>query len=352
MKIKTLKLSLLLLIVFSIFISCKDDDEGITTVEVEDRTEQQVKDNDSILLYLTTHYYNSGFFTTGTNHKYTDIEITELEVDENGEYLPMPNPSENTMLIDAVDSYTTTYLEADYVYYVLNINQGGGMAPKFTDEVRVRYEGSSINNDNDVFDVISTPEELALFGDGFTTFGTIRAWQLVMPLFNTADSFGFDNGSITYNNFGLGIMFIPSGLGYFSGTSTGYSYDNLMFKFEMLQYEIKDHDNDGIPSYLEDLDNDTDVFDDDTDEDDFPNYIDFDDDADGVNTFNELLSTYYTVDTNIGEEEPVYGVGEYEYDRSVTGGVITIKTVTVMDSNSDGIPDYLDESIAIDYNAE
>ncbi|WP_299101186.1 hypothetical protein [uncultured Winogradskyella sp.] len=352
MKIKILRLSILLLAVFSIFISCKDDDDDDSTFVVEDRTEQQVKDNDSIVLYLSTHYYNSAFFESGINHKYTDIVISELEMDDNGDYLPMPNPDQNTMLIDAVVEHTTTYLEADYVYYVLNINQGGGGEPKFTDEVRVRYEGTSLNYDNDIFDVITTPEELLLFGDGFNTFGAIRAWQLVMPMFKTAYDFDYDNGSIVYEDYGLGIMFVPSGLGYFSGTSTGYSYDNLMFKFELLQYEVEDHDNDGIPSYLEDLDNDIDVFNDDTDEDGFPDYIDFDDDNDGVSTFNELITTYYSVDTNENEEEPVLAEGEYEYDRSETGGVITIKTVTVVDSDSDGTPDYLDETIVTNHNEE
>ncbi len=352
MKIKTLRLSLILLATFSILISCKNDDDGSTTVEVEDRTEQQVIDNDAILLYLTTHYYNSSFFESSTNPKYTDIIITELLQDDEGVYEELPDPDNNTLLIDAVDTYETEYVDATYKYYILNLNQGGGVAPKFTDRIRVRYEGSSVNEDGEIFESIITPEELLLYGDGFTSLGSIRAWQLVMPKFNSAVGFSYDNGNISYDNFGLGIMFVPSGLAYFSGTSTGYSYDNLMFKFELLQYEVMDHDNDGIPSYLEDLDDNTDAFDDDTDEDGFPNYIDFDDDGDDVSTFNELMSTDYTVDTNLGEVEPTLASNEYEYSRTEEGGVITIKTVTVMDSNGDGTPDYLDATIVIDYNEE
>lgn len=354
MKLKTLRLSIIFLALFSLLISCdNDDDGGTTTIELEDRTEQQVKDSDSIVLYLSTHYYNSAYIASSTDPKYTDIIITELPIDETtGEYLDMPDPDNNTLLIDAVTTYTTTYLEADYEYYVLHLNQGDGASPNFTDEIRVRYEGTSINDDGDIFDVIATPGDLLLQGDGFSTFGTIRAWQLVMPMFNTADGFDLVDGIVDYNNFGLGVMFVPSGLGYFAGTSTGSSYDNLMFKFELLQFEVEDHDNDGIPSYLEDLDNSTDVFDDDTDEDGFPNYIDFDDDGDDVSTFNELLSTTYSVDTNVGEEEPTLAAEEFEYSRSEEAGVITINTVTVVDSNSDGTPDYLDATIAIDYNEE
>lgn len=354
MKTKTLRISILLLILFSIFISCKDDDDSTTTIEVEDRTEQQVKDNDSILLYLTTHYYNSNEIASLEDPQYTDIIITELEQDTDGNYLPLEDTVNNTLLIDAVDTYETEYLEASYKYYVLHINQGGGDAPKFTDQVRVRYEGTSINDDGDVFDAVITPEELRLYGDGFTTLGSIRAWQLVMPLFKTAiePSEGYDivNGVVDYNNFGLGIMFVPSGLAYFSGTSTGSSYDNLMFKFELLQYEEMDHDNDGIPSYLEDLDDNTDAFDDDTDEDGFPNYIDFDDDGDGVSTFDELISGEYTFD--VGGEEPTLANNEYEYSRSEDAGEITIKTVTVVDDNDNETPDFLEASVSINYNEE
>ncbi|NRD22399.1 hypothetical protein HNV10_04045 [Winogradskyella litoriviva] len=355
MKTKTLRISMLLLIVFSIFISCKDDDDVTTTFVAEDRTEQQAKDNDSILKYLTTHYYNSNEIASLEDPQYTDIIISELEQDEDGNYLPLQDAVNNTLLIDAVVTYETEYLEASYKYYVLHLNQGGGESPNFTDQVRVRYEGTSINDDGEVFDAVSTPEELLLYGDGFTTLGSIRAWQLVMPMFSTAikPSGGYNivNGVVDYDNYGFGIMFVPSGLAYFSGTSTGSSYDNLMFKFELLQYEEMDHDSDGIPSYLEDLDDNTDAFDDDTDEDEFANFIDFDDDGDGVSTFNELISTEYTVDTNLDEDEPILAANEYEYARSETAGVITITTVTVVFTNA-GTPDYLDANISVDHNAD
>ncbi len=300
MKIKNLKFSLYIIAIFIAFISCEQDDDPTVTFEERDRTEQQVKDKDSLISYLTNHYYNSSFFGTGDNHKYTDIIITELPIDEvTGEYLAMPNPTENTLLIDAVEILTTTYFDTDYEYYILRLNQGAGGAPKFTDQVRVKYEGSSIE-DGDVFDSRITPWDLPLVGNGFTTFGTIRAWQLVLPSFNSALDFSPNNGVIDYNNFGFGVMFVPSGLGFFSGSSSGSSYDNLIFKFELLQFEQEDHDNDGIPSYLEDLDGDLDVNDDDTNGDEFPNYIDLDDDGDGVLTINEDID---------GDGDPTNDIG-------------------------------------------
>jgi len=342
MKTITYKLCLCLLTVFTMLMSCEEDDDPTITFVEEDRDEQQAKDNDSIVDYLSTHYYNSNFFETGTNHKYTDIVITELE---EGETVP----SGHTLLIDAVgEPLTTTYIETDYEYYILRLNQGGGESPNFTDRVRVRYEGSSIEDGN-VFDSRITPLDLALVGNGFNSFGTIRAWQLVMPSFNTAVDFSFDNGIVNYNNFGLGVMFVPSGLAYFSGITTGSSYDNLIFKFEMLQHETEDHDGDGIPSYIEDLNSDLDISDD-TDEDEFPNFIDLDDDGDDVLTFDELMQTTYTVDTNIGENEPTLGANEYEFSRNNDSGVITITTVKALDTDSNGILDYLDDGVSVNYN--
>lgn len=300
MKIKTLKYSLYILAVITAFLSCEEDDVPTVTFVEEDRTEQQEKDKDSLLTYMSTHYYNSSVFDSGSNHKYTDILITELPQDDNGDYLDLPNPDQNTLLIDAIETKFTTYLEVDYEYYILRLNQGGGEAPKFTDQIRVRYEGSSVESE-EVFDAVSTPIELPLVGNGFTTFGTIRAWQLVMPLFNSALDFTTGNdGVINFNNYGLGIMFIPSGLAYFSGGNTGSSYDNLIFKFELLQYEEVDHDLDTVPSYLEDLDGDLDATNDDTDGDGFPNFIDLDDDGDGVTTTNEDID---------GDGDPTNDIG-------------------------------------------
>ena len=340
MKIKQLKISLLLSAILLAFSSCKDDDDSIQSVQIRDRTEQQVEDKDSILEYLSSHYYNSSLFETSGDHKYTDIVIAELEEGQDV-------PEGHTLLLNAIDTHYVTYLETEYEFYVLNLNQGGGASPKFTDELRVRYEGSSILT-GEVFDAIVTPEDLLLQGDGFNTFGTVKAWQLVMPMFSTSSDFSYNNGSIVYTDFGLGMMFVPSGLGYFSSTNTGRSYDNLIFKFELLQFEEKDHDGDGIPSYAEDIDGDEDVFSDDTDGDQFPNYIDADDDGDGVDTFDELVQTVYVFNSN--DPEPVLEENEYEYSRSVESDQITVVTVTALDTDNNGILDYLDEGVSINYN--
>jgi hypothetical protein len=357
MKIKMLRLSLILLTLTMVLISCSSDDDNGSTFVAADRTEQQVIDDAVILQYLSSHYYNSSFFETGSDFKYTDINISELPVDLNGEYEAMPDPTNNTLLIDAVETRTATYYDVEYKYYVLSLNQGGGDTPefpKFTDFVRARYEGSSINEEvggeEEVFDSAVTPVGLNLQSDFVTIAGVIKAWQLVMPTFSAAENFdiGMD-GNVVFTNPGLGMMFVPSGLGYFSGSTTGASYDNLIFKFELLQTDTVDHDDDGVPSYIEDLNDNLDVEDDDTDEDGFFNFIDNNDDGDNVFTIDELITTVYP--SVASEDDLTLAENEFIRSRVVnTDGSITFKTVTIADSNNDGVPDYLDPSIEINYN--
>lgn len=303
MKLKSLKRVVYLMALVLVFISCGDDDGPTIDFEERDRTEQQIADQDSLMDYLSTHYYNSSIFESGTNHRIDDIVITELL---EGEILP----DGNTMLINAIETHYTTFQEADYEYYILRLNQGGGDAPKFTDRVRVRYEGF-LEDTGDIFDAVATPIDLPMQGVGFSG-GVIRGWQIILPEFGTASSFITNDGIVEYDNYGLGMMFLPSGLAYFSGSQTNIpSYSNLIFKFELLQHQEDDHDFDGIPSHIEDYNGNLDISDDDTDGDEIPDYIDIDDDGDGVPTIFE----------------------DIDEDGDPTND----------DTDNDGIPNYLDE---------
>jgi len=319
------------------FNACNKPDDTIgKPVEQADRSEQQIIDNDSLIGYLETHYYNSGDFAGNPSPSINDLVITELD---EGETVP----AEHTLLIDAVETKTTFYFGTDYEYYVLKLNQGAGDMPNFTDTVRLNYSGNLL--DESVFDNSVNPVD-------FDLTNLIRGWALAIPEFSTSQSFVENgDGTVSYFNSGVGVMFLPSGLGYFSEINPGTPiYSPLIFRFELFQTRVNDHDGDGVPSYLEDIDGDINVANDDTNNNSIPDYIDPDDDGDGVLTINELEPKTYTVDTTNGEQEPILGSKEFEYNRSESNGVITIKTVTIMDSNNDGVDDYLDKETTIDYS--
>ncbi len=338
MKIKYYLLTLLFLALG--FNACKNNDDTFEEgIDERDRATQQIADKDTLIDYLGTHYYNSGDFVSNLTPSINDLVITELL---NGETLP----ANHTLLIDDIIVKNSIFLDVNYEYYILELNKGGGDQPHFTDKVRLNFSGNQL--DGQIFDSSSTPID-------FDLVALIPGWSRVIPEFNVSESF-IENGdgTVSFTNPGVGVMFLPSGLAYFSDSPGGDVpvYASLIFKFELYQTEVSDHDLDGIPSYVEDLDNDFDTTNDDTDENFVANFVDPDDDGDGVFTFDELEPTEYIVDTNIGETEPILAAKEFEISRSENEGVITINTVKIVDSNNDGLDDYLDENITINYNEE
>lgn len=317
------------------FVSCKKNDTPSITVEVRDRGEQQIIDNDSIIGYLETHYYNSGTFVAYPGSGLDSLVISELP--ESG---VLPDPDKNTLLKNAVETKTTTFADTDYEFYILKLNQGGGDAPTFADKIRVNYEGFTL--DDVIFDSTANPYDADLVGD------IISGWRKVFPEFNAAESFVYNgDGTVDYINHGLGVMFLPSGLGYFSQTKgTISAYSPLIFKFELLQMEQNDHDGDGVPSYLEDLDGDGEFTftGDNTDADNLPDFADNDDDNDGILTANEIVITTY----NEATKEAVKNISLAANEVLIkiieeTDGTYTGISVTFTDTDGDGTPDYLDK---------
>ncbi|WP_456437009.1 FKBP-type peptidyl-prolyl cis-trans isomerase [Psychroserpens sp.] len=292
------------------FTSCKnDDDNSFVSEPPRDRTVQQEADKDSLLNYLNTHYYKSSTFETPGNYTYQDIVIEELPDDnDDGVFDDLPDPDVNTLLIDVIEIFTTEYLEVEYEYYILKLNQGGGDTPNSSDSVNINYFGNSFDGED--FDSTANPTR-------FDLLGLIEAWRVVIPDFGTAtDIVENGDGTFSYDNYGLGVMFIPSGLAYFNSPPFGVSqYENLIFKFELYTAEANDHDQDLIFSFIEDLNGNGNVLDDDTDIDGVPNVYDIDDDGDGV------LTRFEDIDND----------GDPTND----------------DTDQDGVPNYLDSGTTL-----
>ena len=319
-------------------ISCSPDEEDdAVSVPENDRTEQQVVDNDSLVGYLNTHYYNSAEVNALANPSMTDVVITELL---EGETLP----SDATLLMTDVELKTTTYLDVEYKYYILKISQGTAtvQSPRFCDKVRVNYSGSLMDGSN--FDESLIPVN-------FDLTSVIPGWSRVMPEFNGGTFITNTDGTVTFENSGMGVMFLPSGLGYYA-TYTGSipSYSNLVFKFELLQSETADHDFDNIPSYMEVIEADYDLFGKDTDEDLVVDFVDFDDDGDGTATADEVRVVSFTEDTRealestlnaiVLEDNQLISPIKYNPNRNN----YTANLVTILDDNGNGIPNYLDDT--------
>ncbi len=245
--------------------ACGDSDR--TSIEVFDHEAQALIDRDSLSIFFTKHYYDTAVDSVKT----LVAGATPLSEDAN---LKTMNVTENEI------DYELYY----YVESVGNpINEKGFPTP--LDSIFVKYEGFRINSSDSItprFEIRETPI-------WFTLNSVIRGWSYGFTNFKNGDNVT-DNGPITFENGGKGILFIPSGLAYRnSGTSGSIrSNENLIFYINLFDFvKDTDHDNDGIPSWLEDPDGDGDPRNDDTNGDFFVNYLDGDDDGDGVPTKDE-----------------------------------------------------------------
>ncbi|MDG1779198.1 MAG: hypothetical protein P8H23_07640 [Flavobacteriaceae bacterium] len=334
------KLHILFIFFLALFVfNCSEDEEETTSIPPRDRAEQQASDMDTLQNYFDTHYYNSGALSAlPTYPTIDDVVISKLEEGET-------QPPNTTMLSNAVVSKTTTYQDVSYTYYILSIEEGLGENPHFTDQVRVNYEGTTMNGNE--FDSSVNPIDLDLVF-------SISGWNRVLPQFKTASTFTTnDDGTVIFENYGIGVMFLPSGLGYFNNAVSGISaYSCLTFKFELFQHKVMDHDNDFIPSYMEDEDDNLDVFNDNTDNDRFNNFSDNDDDGDGYKTFREVLYTEYTDSSRSGLEAQLQALTPLNSNQFFTpieakdDGTFSAKLITLEDTNGNGIPNYLDSTDA------
>ncbi len=337
------KISLYVLCLTIGLVSCnKDDEPTIEPVPEKDRKEQQALDIAALNTYLETHYYDASKFVSNPNPGISDIIIKEVKASETP-------PVGYVKLKTAVgEPKKVDYADIEYEYYVLKLNQGGGSdSPSFADLVRVNYQGFDLKGF--VFDYSVNP-----ITDYLTSF--IAGWSMVFPDFNVSASFTDNSdGTVSYSDKGLGVMFLPSGLAYFSGAPTGVAaYSPLIFKFELLQMSEADQDNDGVPSYMEDIDGDGLLFDN-TDGDFNPNtgspvfnYLDSDDDNDGIPTKTEIANTVKTtINRPTRAEVKAYVLQPTqklvnkivkELDGTFTGTIWTFQ-----DSDGDKIPDYLDK---------
>ncbi|WP_231367578.1 FKBP-type peptidyl-prolyl cis-trans isomerase [Gillisia sp. JM1] len=279
------KLFILMVLTSISIISCKkDDDNEPEPVPIRDLGEQAIEDDEALISYLQTHFYNEEDFQNpaeGFDYRIKFDSIAGSNIDK-------------TPLIDSdlLATKVVTRNEVDYNIYILKIREGFGEHPTFADSTFQNYKGELLNQIS--FDNTANP--VWFDHPGTRTQGNpgiaVVALTETLVEFGGASNFSVnDDNTVQFtDDFGVGAVFLPSGLGYFSGSQGSIpAYSPLIFSFQLYKVNQADHDQDGIPSYLEDLDNDRIVANDDSDENRLPNYLDADDDGDGTLTKDEII---------------------------------------------------------------
>jgi hypothetical protein len=287
--------------------SCTKDDPAAT---VEPPRDYNVQYNTEIIViedYLKTHYLDMDL----TNPNFADNDVVIKKID-NGQPSIMSYLNATTypkLLFRTVNMHN---IEKGYRLYYLVLRPGVGESPCNVDGVLASYKGTYLSKTVATAELTSTFfEELKYpqaIQDLYGVNGVITGWTEIFPQFKTGTYSIKNDGTVSHNDFGAGVMFIPSGLGYYNrGVSIIPAYSPLVFSFKLYSIQRLDQDNDGVFSYQEGLNNDGYIYDyrntfnyptiptdesirykDDTDKDGIPDFIDIDDDGDNYTTKLEI----------------------------------------------------------------
>lgn len=314
-----MRYGILVFICFALaLVSCNsDDDNGTDVTPPSLLSDVAPEDDETIQEFLNTHFYNYEDFDTppeGFDYKI----VIDTIAGENAEKKSLMEDAE-AFTINVSSSFLgldAGEVDVPHTYYYIEVLKGGGGSPTYADSTLVRYQGLGLDgtlfDENQEFTWQVLSGYYRGYANGISNMSAGTSDQII------------DNPDGTYqiSNRGVGIIVMPSGLAAFNGSISSIgTYAPVLFKVELgLFFEDTDSDNDGIPSIQEDVNGNGFLGDDNTDADDetglysqvLPNYLDADDDGDGVSTRNEIS------DDN--------------------GNIIS----PYPDADGDGTPDYLD----------
>lgn len=280
----------------SLLVSCGEEDET-QPIPLRDYAVQYADDLKAIDEYIDTHYMT----VDASNFDVTFTKIpaggTQQSIRTQTQY-----PLKDTLIAEDGIQYKT---------YFIKFREGDGVngkRPTQVDSIHISYRG--INLSDVQFDNATNPVWFGLQD-------VITGWSHLIPNFKTGTyTTAPGPNPITFNDFGAGVMFLPSGLAYYSDSAGSVtSYTPIIFSFKLYELRYRDHDRDGIlskdernldpaiPATLRWKENPlsntfkyvggqtlVEVPFLDTDGDGRPNMIDIDDDGDGVPTKIEITN--------------------------------------------------------------
>ena len=323
MKIKNLLV--VLAVLFFVLVSCNNDDDGGGGDDNFDHAGQAILDKETITNYLKTHYY-----IPPVGDEYFGKIDTILDTDNVTSLFEDPR----------LQPHTVRFNDIDYEMYGYEQEEGVQETyPTRLDSVIVRFQGVLLDKSEE-FDRSDFFNWFTLYNSGGSIFGFREGMQFFSGGINNSTS----GNPIDFKNTGKGFFIIPSGLAY---RDIGITPDiepnaSLVFHVDMGFVVLADNDNDGIINFREDINEDGEAFDDDSDSDGIPDFIDTDDDGDGVLTRDENPDP--NGDGNLADAQDTDGDGTPDYldTDDDDDGKLTVDESKTNDADEDGTPDYLD----------
>lgn len=324
-----------------VVLSCDNKDEGFVQYQLRDVTMQYTLDSETIEKYLEENTISVD--SADGIKKYSIREKKEGETSITGF-------SGYKMVEYAVGDLT-------YNIHYVELSKGKNIQPIRFDSLFVSYKGMNLKNETFLDNQEprwEVPSKTRKSGELFS----LTAPQLISTLFKSGDFTPNGDGTFTFTDYGHGIVFVPSGLGFFDMAQPSLdSYSPIVLEFKLYHVRQRDHDGDGVKTFEEKTnltDNPFDGFYElDTDGDGIANFMDADDDGDGILTKTEL--SYKDKETSEGVKWTDGNADGDDYldylDNNDDGDEILTKDEdtngngdwTDDDANGNGIPNYLDK---------
>jgi FKBP-type peptidyl-prolyl cis-trans isomerase len=304
-----------------VLLSCANDDSlDVEVVPPRLLADVAAEDDAELMEYLQTHFYNyEEFMSPPVDFDYKIVFDTIAGA--NASKTPLTSQVQSAQVSVSNEEFDLSTEETVvHTYYYLIAREGIDVNPSVADSVLVRYRGSRL----DGFDFDGSFANPVWFdlaqiqGPGQGARGFSEATQNFKIGGDVIDN---GDGTVTVEGYGVGAMFLPSGLGFFNTSQSEIpAYSPLIFTVDLFSMDATDHDGDGVPSIQEDVNGDGYLYNDNTDEEleresntlaRFSDFLDVDDDGDGTPTRDEI---------------EIDGEGN----------------VSFPDGDGDGIPDYRD----------
>lgn len=209
---------IILSILFISFIASCEKEEPITSPPIRDYQTQYNTEIVKIENYLKTHsisVVNNPGLADDQNVIYSQVPSLDINsIWGTDPLVPNANVLSKMVSVGGVQ----------HKVYYMKFRDGVGTSPSLSSRIKTYYKFSLLN---DVTTHVQTSTDL---GINLNMNNLILGWQNILPEFKT----GTISGSNQYNDFGAGVMFLPSALAYYERDLAGVpAYSPVIYNFKL-----------------------------------------------------------------------------------------------------------------------
>lgn len=214
-------------------VSCKKDDDKMEPPR--DRGKEAIAAQNQIEAYLSNYAYNYEDFENPSSD--FDFRVVIDSILPGSNRIPLIEQVEYKMVEDPFES------DVKYKLYYLKVKQGTGEAVADAEVAHITYETWRLTT-NELLERTNSSQPRPFVMDNKASNLGLKE---VLKEFNAAEELiENEDGTISYEGYGIGAAFVPSGLAFFNnpplGAPIGF-YNQLIYTFQVKGVTTKEEAN-------------------------------------------------------------------------------------------------------------